>query len=95
MKRMAAGRKIPERTGAEMVSAADSITGAVVTVSTLNPACAVRQMEQAWCDVVLEFSGWACNACTAPIAHTSAIESMQTTFVNRVRFAGIRVTSNL
>jgi len=56
MKRVLAGRKIPRPSGAGSVSAAATMTGITGPVSTLIPACAVRQMEHAWRDVV-EFSG--------------------------------------
>lgn len=94
MKKVAAGRKMPDDSNTGAASAAASITGAVVPVSTFIPACAVTQIEHVWRDVD-EFSGWACTACTVPMAKTSAIESRHTTLTNRLRFAKFVMKSRL
>jgi len=86
MKCVEAGRKTSENFRAGAASVAVTSAGVVATVATLNPPCAVTQIEQPWWDAV-EFSAWACTACTTPIAHTRAIESMHTTLVNRLRSA--------
>lgn len=47
MKRVAAGRKMPEDSGAGVASAAATRIGAEAAASVLSPACAVKQIEQA------------------------------------------------
>jgi len=87
MKREAAGREIVEHSGAGTSSAAAIITGAAAPVSTLMPACAARQIEQAWCAAVPEFSECVCSACAIPMAHIKATESTHTALVQKPRFA--------
>jgi len=88
MKWAVSGRKIAEDSASGIASAAAIRMGAGATVSTLNPACAVAQIEQTWWEVV-EFSGCACAACATPIAHTSAIASRAKALTQTPRFADI------
>lgn len=57
----------------------------MATAFALRLACAVEQIEQAWCDDD-ESSGCACTAWAMPIAHTSAIASMHATLTKTLRF---------
>ena len=86
---MGAGRDTAELWGTVAANAATSIVGAAVAVSTLMPAWVARQIEQAWCDAVVEFSGWACSACAIPMAHTNAAARIHTALAPKPRFAGI------
>jgi len=76
---------MPVRSESGVACSAVAKTGATETVVALRLACAVEQIEQAWWDVD-ESSGCACTACTKPIAHTSAIASMQTILTKTRRF---------
>jgi hypothetical protein len=78
------GREIPQDFTAGAASTARIISGARTTTSTLSPACAATQIEQAWCGDV-ESSGCECTACTTPVAHTKAIASKQTALVAKLR----------
>jgi len=48
MKCVEAGRKTSENSAAGVASGAATSTGVVATLSTLSPACATEQIEQAW-----------------------------------------------
>jgi len=47
MKKVAAGREMPDNSKTGVASAAASMAGAIAPVSTLIPACAVTQIEHA------------------------------------------------
>ena len=88
MKWAVAGRKIAEDLATGVASTRVTRMGVVGTVSTLSPACAVAQIEQAWREV-LAFSGCACTACATAIVHTRAIASRPTALMKTLRFADV------
>ena len=63
----------------------------MATAFALRLACAVEQIEQAWCDDD-ESSGCACTAWAMPIAHTSAIARMQAVLTQALRFVDALTT---
>ena len=63
----------------------------MATAFALRLACAVEQIEQAWCDDD-ESSGCACTAWAMPIAHTSAIARRQTVLTQALRFVDALTT---
>jgi hypothetical protein len=48
----------------------------------------VAQIEQVWCEA-LELSGCECVACSVPMTHTRATQSMHTTLTKTPRFADL------
>jgi hypothetical protein len=69
-------------------------TGAATAGAVLIPACAVAHIVQVWWDVA-ESSACEWTACTVPITHIRAIESMHTALTNPPRFADTFILARL